>query len=106
MNHSLIAAWKDLQDGIGEEPQLVALIKATLLTKTQAKWLAENNLSIEDLLNGRYPIDKETIVVYLCYRNWNKKLIKEGLRPAFSEDIVGNPMLNEIEKLMGPFKFY
>lgn len=63
--------WRQMVDQ--EEHYLVDAIKDNLRTSEQRNWLAKVDLSIEDLLNGRYnPIfEKE---VKEMYKSWNEKL--------------------------------
>jgi len=106
MNHSYIACWKDVQLGLGEEPQQVALIKVSLLTPGQNQWLIEMKLTIEDLLNGRYPVWAEAAVHGLFFKPWNDTLQANGLERSFSEDPIGQVMLDNIQKTLGmPIKF-
>ncbi len=106
MNHSYVACWRDIQDGIGEEPQLVALIKVSLLLPAQSQWLVEHKLTIEDLLNGRYPVYLESVIHAFFYKAWNDMLEKAGLQRSFSEDPIGAAMIEHIEKTLGkPIKF-
>jgi len=55
------------------EHYLVSAIKKHLLTEEQRKELFEYNLSIEDILNGRYTGDEEPVVLKM-YKDWNEKL--------------------------------
>lgn len=106
MNHSYIACWKDIQDGIGEESQQVALIKVSLLLPAQNQWLIEHKLTIEDLLNGRYPVYLEAVIHGFFYKPWNDVLEKNGLQRSFSEDPIGQAMIDHIEKTLGkPINF-
>lgn len=107
MNHSHVACWKDSQDiGFDREEQQVSLIKVSLLTKDQEKWLAEHKLSVADLLNGRYLVTDEKEVCQKFYKPWNDVLEANGLRRSFHEDAIGEAMTKSIEKTLGmPFKF-
>jgi hypothetical protein len=107
MNHSYIACWKDIQEyGPHSEEQQVALIKVSLLTVEQAQWLVQNYLTVEDLLNGRYRIDLESAIHQRFYKPWNDTLERNGLKRSFSEDEIGQAMLDSIQNtLQKPFKF-
>lgn len=107
MNHSYIACWRDIQEyGPNTEEQQVALIKISLLTLEQKQWLVQNNLSIEDLLNGRYAIDKEAYIHQTFYKPWNDRLEQNGLKRSFSEEPIGQAMLDSIQNtLQKPIKF-
>jgi hypothetical protein len=107
MNHSYIACWKDIQvDGCQREEQLVSLIKVSLLTVEQQQYLNQHKLSIEDLLNGRYPIAIETEIHQKFYKPWNDVLAANGLERDFSEEPIGQAMLDSVQKTLGmPIKF-
>lgn len=55
------------------EHYVVAVIKRCLRTPEQKTMLDHQDLSIEDLLNGRYGGEQEPFV-YSLYEDWNKKL--------------------------------
>lgn len=57
-----------------EEQYQVASIKKHLRTPEQKKILDEADLSIEDLLNGRYSKENEIATVSKCIVDWNAKL--------------------------------
>lgn len=107
MNHSYIACWKDIQNGIGTEQQQVALIQVSLLSPEQNQWLKGRNLTIEDLLNGRYIAWLEGFVHLFFFKAWNDQLEKNGLERSFSEDInVSQEMITRMEATLGkPVKF-
>ena len=63
--------WKD-GDFI-EECYAVDAIKTYLLTPEQKQWMFDHDLSIEEMLNGRYTwADKNGC--YKIYKEWNYKL--------------------------------
>lgn len=55
------------------EEYLVQAIRNLLLTETQRKTLFNLNLSIEDMLNGRYN-DTQEQQVLLMFSEWNNTL--------------------------------
>ena len=60
MDEQQIQAWKEADEhGIDNEDQLVQLIRWSLLTPEQDKWLKDHGKSIEVLLNGRDAINIE-----------------------------------------------
>ena len=61
-----------LTDGIGDEGDKVKVIKQYLLTGKQKLELYKLGLSIEDVLNGRYPANNKSIKNLLL--DWNKAL--------------------------------
>lgn len=61
-----------LENATGEE-YVVAVIKRYLRTSEQKAWLDGQDLSIEDLMNGRYGGEQEPIVLSI-YNDWNAKL--------------------------------
>jgi len=105
MNPGLLPFWRDIQEGYGDEYQLVLLIRASLLTFAQQQWLNEHKLSIENLLNGQYPVVDEATIHNKFYKPWNDILRQYGLKKFFSEDLCGQAMLDSIEKVFGNFKF-
>lgn len=64
--------WRELTSQ--SEEALVRAIKKYLRTENQRDWLHDHDLTIEDLLNGRYPIKIGDEVERLFYRQWNTKL--------------------------------
>jgi hypothetical protein len=61
-----------------EESALVAAIRVHLLTEEQRKWLFDADLSVEDLLNGRYTDATEQGVLKL-FKTWNEQLNAPGM---------------------------
>jgi hypothetical protein len=61
-----------LANAVGEE-YTVSTIRRYLLTEPQRLWLFEQNVSIEDLLNGRFDGHLESEVGAM-FRDWNAKL--------------------------------
>ena len=59
-----------------EEGDTVLFIKEYLLAEDQRSWLFEYNLSIEDILNGRFGALLESYVDNML-EEWNKKLGKK-----------------------------
>lgn len=106
MNYNQIAAWKDIQEGLGTESVQVQLIRVTLLTPAQERWLVEHKLGIADLLNGRYAIALEEHIHQNFCKPWNNELERNGLERCFSEDVIGLAMVDSIQKTLGmPIKF-
>jgi len=66
-------SWDEVCGYHDDEHWIVDAIKAHLLTPQQRQWLFEHDLSVEDLLNGRYGGDLEE-EIYKIYDDWNKKL--------------------------------
>lgn len=62
-----------LEEEFHEEHRLVTAIKTYLLTDKQKKALYKKDLSIEDMLNGRYVGTSEKFV-YKILDEWNEKL--------------------------------
>ncbi len=63
----------DIMEGQYEEPQLVTFIEDVLLTKEQNKELLRNDISITDMLNGRFT-KSEDQMVFAMFKDWNEKL--------------------------------
>jgi hypothetical protein len=61
------------QGDFHEEHYEVAAIEKHLLTETQRKTMFDNKLSIEKMLNGRFPYDQMDIVESI-FAEWNRKL--------------------------------
>jgi hypothetical protein len=57
----------------GEEEHVIPLIKLYLLTPEQKAWLTAADLTIADLLNGRYTVSFAGKVSEI-YADWNAKL--------------------------------
>jgi hypothetical protein len=64
--------WKDGE--FHEEHYLVAAIKKHLRTDEQRKALAEADISIEDMLNGRVANEAAMFVIDNIFNEWNAKL--------------------------------
>lgn len=64
---------KELLDLAQEEHQVVSVIRVHLLTLEQRKFLFENGLSIEDLLNGRVNGNLNKKIAEM-YKDWNDKI--------------------------------
>jgi hypothetical protein len=56
-----------------EEHYIVSLIKKYLLTADQRQKLHEADLSLEDMLNGRFGLEQESLVLDF-FSDWNEKL--------------------------------
>jgi hypothetical protein len=65
--------WTEACGYFDDEHYLVSAIKTHLLIEDQRKWLFDQGLSIEDLLNGRWPENMEEDIA-LLYDDWNLKL--------------------------------
>lgn len=65
----------------GEERDTVPFIRRYLLSEEQRKRLFDLNLSVEDLLNGRYTESQEAEVLSI-FADWNKKLGYESFNPG------------------------
>jgi len=66
--------WEEACGYFDKEEYLVAAIKKHLLTEDQKQILFNMNLSVEDLLNGRYPIGQGELIQHIFYDVWNEKL--------------------------------
>ena len=72
--------WKDVQFAFspkfewGDEQYLVQGIRKHLLTQEQRLMLYEADLTVEDLLNGRYGGDEQDAIVDRIYSDWNARL--------------------------------
>ena len=62
-----------LINGSGEE-YTVAIIKKYLRTPEQKNWMNQNDISIEDMLNGRVEGEENDQVVDQVFDSWNKIL--------------------------------
>jgi hypothetical protein len=56
-----------------QERYAVEAIEKHLQTEDQRKWMFDSRLTIEQMLNGRYPGDVEEDV-YAIFAEWNAKL--------------------------------
>jgi len=65
---------RGFKDGFDSEHYLVLAIKSYLMDNLEWKFLHDNNLSIEDCLNGRYSGDMEKQVFSKLYAVWNARL--------------------------------
>lgn len=96
-NASLREAWQHAEEyGDDDEYYTVERIKAHLLTQPQKAWLQAKDLSVADLLNGRYLVDDEVEVMETFYRPWNDILEANGLSRSFSEEPIGQAMTDSI----------
>lgn len=94
-----------------DEDHRCEIIRGYLATPEQGEWLKSHDLTIADLLNGRYAVALEREVHTKFYKEWNDKLglDSEG-RKWFTEEPMGEAMLDSIEKTfkdlgMDGFKF-
>lgn len=55
------------------EQYIITAIHKHLLTDKQKEYLSKNNISVETMLNGKYPY-KLHIVINKIFKEWNKKL--------------------------------
>ncbi len=65
--------WKRQAEGQSEEEELVRVIHGDLLTEGQALWLVQQKLTINNLVNNRYPVSL-TDEVEAIFDDWNQKL--------------------------------
>ena len=68
----VVAYWK-VDEPWFQEHYHIQAIERYLLTPEQRKRIADYNLTIEKMLNGRYGIAEETMVSGI-YKEWNEKL--------------------------------
>ena len=66
--------WKEECGFYDSEEYLVSAIRRILLTDEQRDRLHRLNVSIEDLLNGRYPFDQSENIQRWFFDPWNAKL--------------------------------
>jgi hypothetical protein len=64
---------KHLWENCSKEHYMVSLIRRYLLTADQRETLHEADLSIEDMLNGRFGAAQESLVLAV-FSNWNETL--------------------------------
>lgn len=65
------------------EERLVADIHRKLLNQMQSRWLVKKELTIADLLNGRYDCGLAEEVEFWFFADWNSKI---G-RPCFGHEL-------------------
>lgn len=63
----------DMKAGLQEEHQITYYIRRYLLTGRHQAYLTNRGLTVEDLLNGRFPIEDSTIVSTI-FDVWNMQL--------------------------------
>ena len=68
----VVEFWKDDGDFCGEE-YLVAAVEKWLLTEKQRERMFHARLSVEKMLNGRYPCS-QALAVRDFFEEWNAKL--------------------------------
>jgi len=67
--------WFFKNEEFGEEAYLVEAIEKFLLTDDQRKWIMDERLSIEKMLNGRYAGEgRQYDSVKSIFKEWNQKL--------------------------------
>lgn len=64
--------WRRIVDD--KENDLVIAIKMHLRTEPQRQWLHDHDLSLEDILNGRYPLKLASEVRIEFFKPWNDQL--------------------------------
>lgn len=65
--------WEEACGFHDKEEYLVRAIKRHLLTEYQKNVLINHDLSVEDVLNGRWPMDLED-VISIILEEWNQTL--------------------------------
>ena len=98
------AAWENAHTEAEHEVddwQVDRLVRLTLMTPEQDKWLREHSLSIPDLLNGRWYHDDEEGVYSLLFGPWNAILRGNGIERWFSEHPIGDAMRASIQETLG-----
>jgi len=70
----------NLKQGYVEEDYNVVFIKRYLLTSYQLEVLTREVLSIEDFLNGRFPVSDWGMVDTVFFVEWNAKLGEQCFR--------------------------
>lgn len=59
------------------------------------------NVSIEDLLNGRYGGDHEKFIFENFYNVWNLILAANGIKPSFSSEPIYGSLIENVERIIG-----
>lgn len=94
--------FRECQEGhLDREEYLVDAIQRHLLFPQQEKWLQEQHLSIADLLNGRYDVGFEQVIIGGFYKPWNDILEANGLQRTFTEDAMFGAMMEQIGDVFG-----
>ena len=65
-------------EGADNEGDLVNVIKTFLRTEEQRKWMSENDVSIEDILNGRTYDRHQKFIHEKLFPDWNLKVGKKS----------------------------
>jgi hypothetical protein len=65
---------------------------------TNDEWLRRKGLTIAELLNGRYRVDDEAEVHRVFYTPWNNILEANGLDRTFSEEPIGEALLESVKQ--------
>ena len=73
MNESTEEFVQRVKEGLYGENDLVMFIMETLIHPSQTLLLDENNLSISDILNGRFPLELVPSIQAI-FLDWNLKL--------------------------------
>lgn len=69
--------------GFSTEEQLVNFVREYLLTENQRLDLFQYDLTVEDILNGRYDERAENLILYRLFKDWNEKLNIVGHKNRF-----------------------
>lgn len=83
-----------------EEDQ-VAFIKKYLRNDYAKMWLVAHDLTISDVLNGRYPSSLQPKVNQM-YAAWNATLKSYGMKPsfqAFDSDLFAMAIMESLKKM-------
>lgn len=89
-----------IDGGFEDEESNVRFIKVWFLNEEQKSWLSEKNYDIADLLNGRYVIELEREIRETFYKPWNRILRANGVKPQFTEELLGKAMIESIERTL------
>ena len=84
-----------------DEDQTDAIICKHLLTPEQDKWLTGHELSVADLLNGRYDVGLDKEIHEKFFKAWNAVLgMGSNGKPYFIEEPMGEAMMDSIGKTL------
>ncbi len=65
-----------------DEDQTCEIIRADLVTPEQGEWLKSHDLSVSDLLNGRYDVGLDNEIRAKLFGAWNAKLRDETCKAS------------------------
>lgn len=84
-----------------DEDQTCEIIRASIVTPEQGEWLKSHDLSVSDLLNGRYDVGLDNEIHAKFFKAWNAKLGKGSNGEFyFMGEPMGEAMLDSIGKTL------